>query len=97
MKVVNYVQLAKFIKNNKKENLFLKIVKFQPISEQLKTVNENFYPIKRTIKYMEHTLGIQGIWLINSSSDYYSYFETDIFQGIEVNNFCTHFILAIKI
>lgn len=44
----------------------------------------------------EHTQGIEGIWLVGSSRDSYSFFEEGGFIGIEVYNCCGHFIVAVK-
>lgn len=42
----------------------------------------------------EHTLGIDGVWLVNGSRDYFQPYQDDEFEGIEVSNACGSFIVA---
>jgi len=43
----------------------------------------------------EHTLGYRGIWLVNSSRDWFQPYEDANFHGIQVDNCCGSFIVAI--
>jgi len=43
----------------------------------------------------KYTLGINGVWLVGSSRDYFTAYEDDNFKGIEVSNCCGDFIVAI--
>lgn len=45
--------------------------------------------------HVEHTLGIEGVWLVGNSRDYFRPFEGDGFRGIEVSNSCGLFIVAV--
>lgn len=42
----------------------------------------------------KNTLGYIGIWLVDSSSNWFTPYEDDQFQGIEVYNCCGSFIVA---
>lgn len=43
----------------------------------------------------KNTLGYKGVWLVNDSRDYFSKFDNDEFEGIEVYNCCGGFVIAI--
>ena len=44
----------------------------------------------------ENNLGIQGVWLVGGSRDYFTAFEKNGLKGIEVSNCCGRFIVATK-
>lgn len=44
----------------------------------------------------ENNLGINGVWLVGGSRDYFTKYETDELTGIDVYNCCGHFIVAVK-
>jgi hypothetical protein len=44
----------------------------------------------------EHTLGINGVWLVGDGRDYFYPYDDDVMTGLRVNNCCGSFILAIK-
>lgn len=41
-----------------------------------------------------NTLGYNGVWLVDSSRNWFKHYEDDQFQGIEVYNCCGSFIVA---
>lgn len=43
----------------------------------------------------ENTLGIQGVWLVGSSRDYFEPFEAEGFRGFKVFNCCGSFVVAV--
>lgn len=62
-------------------------------------VDGDFTPVTTSTRHPnsdKYTLGINGVWLVGSSRDYFTNFENDEFIGIEVSNCCGDFILAIK-
>lgn len=42
----------------------------------------------------EHTLGIEGVWLVRGSRDYFSPYEDKFYKGISVVNCCGSFIVV---
>lgn len=63
----------------------------------MEDVNTGFYPATATDKLLNYTLGINGIWLVNTgSNNFFKSFENESFQGIEASNCCRHFVIAIK-
>lgn len=55
-----------------------------------------FVPIKKKELNTEHTLGIEGIWLVGHSSDYFKKYEDDKYIGIHYYNCCGSGTIAIK-
>lgn len=41
------------------------------------------------------TLGIEGVWLVGDSRDYFTAYQDTLYKGIEVSNCCGNFIVAI--
>ena len=54
-----------------------------------------FKPCENDKDYVEHTLGLNEVWLVGSSRDYFTPYEDNFYKGIEVSNSCGSFILAI--
>jgi hypothetical protein len=60
--------------------------------------NAEFRPARPSdwsIKFPKNTLGIQGIYLVGSSRDYFSPFNEYGMKGISVYNCCGSFVVAI--
>ena len=55
-----------------------------------------FIPIKKTELHIEHTLGIEGVWLVGYSSDSFRAYEDDKYIGIHYYNCCGSGTIAIK-
>jgi hypothetical protein len=45
---------------------------------------------------MSNSLGVKGVWVVGSSRNYLSTYQSENFTGIEVDNCCGSFIVAIK-
>ena len=45
--------------------------------------------------HSENTLGINGVWLVGRSRDYFSHYEDEVFRGIKVYNCCGSFIVGV--
>lgn len=58
--------------------------------------DKRFQPIVQGASYVENTLGIEGVWLVGSSRDYFRLYEFQGMVGIEVSNCCGSFILAVR-
>ena len=61
----------------------------------IETEDRSFRPIIISSSPDEHDLGIQGVWLVLRSRDYFRPFFDGKFSGIEVTNCCGRFTLAI--
>ena len=43
----------------------------------------------------KNTLGIESIWLVGSSRDYFSPYEDAMFKGIKISNSCGSSVIAV--
>lgn len=81
-------------------NLFIKNrSSFDGMVDCVMPIEGGFTPATASTRHSnsdKYTLGINGVWLVGSSRDYFTNFEDDEFIGIEVSNCCGDFILAIK-
>jgi len=44
----------------------------------------------------ENNLGIQGVWLVGGSRDYFTAYNDGKFSGIDVYNCCGHFMVGVR-
>lgn len=59
------------------------------------TGQRNFVKAETTERNIENTVGINGVWLVGSSRDYFTPFENESFVGFEVMNCCGYFKVAV--
>ena len=60
------------------------------------TGSHTFRPVEDAQPGCENnTLGIQGVWLVGSSRDWFSAFNADDLTGIHVSNCCGSFTVAV--
>lgn len=58
--------------------------------------DKSFRPITPTDKFIEHSYGITGLWLVGGGRDYFRMYEAEGLVGIEVSNSCGTQIIAIN-
>lgn len=58
--------------------------------------DRSFKPVTTTTAHYEHTLGINGVWLVGSSRDFFKHYEENGIVGIEVFNCCGRFIVGVR-
>lgn len=96
-KKITLATLKSFAKRNK-ENLFSKeessFSGMSDMVEQLPGAKFSKVEIKEPGNYWK--LGIEGIYLVGSSRDYFTLYEDAIYIGIEVYNSCGNSILVTK-
>jgi hypothetical protein len=101
-KKITLTTLKKFIRDNQ-DNLFIKSkYSFDGMIDGIRqNSNPIFEPIKkdnRDYEYtLQHTQGILGCWLVLGSRDYFTYYNNNEYEGIEVDNSCGNFIVAKKL
>ena len=54
-----------------------------------------FSKAKPTERNLEHTLGVQGIWLVGCGRDYFKPFDAEVMTGFSVSNSCGSFEVAV--
>ena len=81
----------------KQENLFLKVnSSFNGMIDGCETYNGGFEAVESTESNYNNTLGINGVWLVGSSRDYFERYEDDFCVGIYAYNCCGSFTLVQK-
>ncbi|HNV97518.1 MAG TPA: hypothetical protein PKL13_04435 [bacterium] len=94
---ITLATLKKFIRENK-QNLFLKRKSdFSGMTDGIEIIREDFSPITLTDSNLENTLGIQGVWVVGGSRNYFTPFVEGNYVGIDVYNCCGSFLLTTKI
>lgn len=93
--------LKSFVNKNK-NNLFIRVdSKFDGMTDAVEMQeNRNFRPVTQDSDLSEHqqkyTLGINGLWLVGSSRDYFEQYQDEQFTGIECSNACGNWVVAVK-
>lgn len=98
MKKITKATFKSFVKKNR-ENLLIKTKSsFDGMTDGIERFKDNGFSkaVEAYRVHEEHNLGIQGIWLVNGSRDYFEAYNKDGFVGIEVSNCCGNFVVAIK-
>jgi len=87
-----------FIKKNAGKLYILTSTTFDGMVDgRMSTGQKTFQPITFTDVSAAHTFGIDGVWLVGGSRDYFSALEGhEGFEGIECVNCCGKFAIAIK-
>jgi hypothetical protein len=95
-KKITLATLKSFIKNNR-ANLLIKVrSRFDGMQDAVASINGAvFTSADATDKNINHTLGIDGAWLVGHSNDRFKFFENETVIGVEVYNCCGTFILAV--
>ena len=58
--------------------------------------NAKYMPAQKTDSNIANTLGVNGLWVVGGSRNYFKYFEDENFYGIDVYNCCGSSLIAIK-
>lgn len=96
MKKITKATFKSFIKKNR-DSLLIKVKSgYDGTIDGIHHYSEGkFVPVTGRAD-SEHTLGIDGVWLVHGSRDYFSEYNKDGFVGIEVYNCCGSCVVAIK-
>ena len=96
MKKITKASFKKFIKDNF-DNLLINIKTcFDGMTDGCEDRHNGFEKAQSTTRNIDHTFGIQGVWLVGRSNDYFEAFENDNHIGIQVYNSCGQFIIAVE-
>jgi len=102
MKKITKATFKSFVKKNR-NNLFVNVTsEFDGMTDGRKSVHQGFSAANLNDEWsnlpnvLEHTLGIEGVYLVNNSRDYFNHYEDDSLIGIEVYNCCGRFVVAIE-
>lgn len=96
-KKITRASLKAFIKRNK-GNLYVNHKStFDGMVDGCVGLNKRWQKAKSTDKNLEHSLGVEGLWLVGSSRDYFTLHNQDGFVGIAISNSCGYSIVGVKI
>lgn len=96
MKKITKATFKSFVRKNI-EKLFIKTrMDFDSSDDCLRNVEYSFRKAEKKDQYETYNLGISGIWLVNSTINFFSSYEDNLYKGIEVANCCGSFIVAIQ-
>lgn len=96
-KKITLATVKSFLKANA-NHLYINVKdKFSGMVDGLESHHAGFQEVKITTEHMEYTKGITGAWFVGESRDYFTFYCKDGFEGIQVDNSCGRFILAVKI
>lgn len=109
-KKITRATFASFIKKNRANLFVLTASKFDAMQDMVDSTGERsfspatprtfwsneahaFVPAKEDDR---NHYGINGVWLVGSSGNWFQHFENDEFVGINVYNCCGDFTVAVK-
>jgi hypothetical protein len=97
MKKITRATLKSFINKNRDRLLVRQDSTFDGMDDCIRTVKDRaFQPIKPA-DHQKNTLGIQGVWLVGDSRDYFEAFNADGLEGIRTFNCCGSFVVAVPV
>lgn len=89
--------LKSFVKKNADRLLINVTSRFDGMTDCCEQRHGGFSQAKAVAGHEEHTLGIQGIWLVGQSRDSISHYEKDGIVGFKVYNCCGSFIVGVAV
>lgn len=101
-KKITLATVKSFINKNR-ANLFINVKSsFDGMTDGIESLHAGFVPAKadgtkaiNPTDYGNNTQGIEGVWFVGDSRDYFTAFENETLIGYEVTNSCGRFIVAI--
>ena len=84
--------------NKNRAKLFVKVLSsFDGMTDCVQqSERSQFIPAGKASYAPNHNLGIQGVWLVNGSRDFFSHYEDAEFVGLKFYNCCGSGVVAIR-
>ena len=98
-KKITRATLKSFIKKNERRLYIRNDSDFDGMIDCVSNNNTaTFQPVKPSKKEFtkNRDLGIEGLWLVGSSRDYFSHYEDAYYKGIVISNSCGSDVIAIS-
>ena len=96
MSKITKATFKSFVKKNR-SNLLVNVKShFDGMVDGCVSLNGGFVKASDSYQPHENNLGIQGIWLVGGSRDYFSAYDQGGIKGIEVCNSCGRFVVGVK-
>ena len=96
-KKITLATVKSFIRKNS-DKLFIKVRgKFDAMTDGMEFYqNAGFSQAEKTDSQIDHTMGVNGAWMVSGSRNYVDAYNEDGFTGYRISNCCALFILAVK-
>lgn len=97
MSKITKATFKSFIKKNEGK-LFVQFEsRFDGMSDMVEYHREiKFEPAEKTTDCLSHNFGINGLWIVGQSRDYFTHFEDAEYIGIHYYNCCGSATIAIR-
>lgn len=96
-KRITRATIKSFINKNK-DRLVIKLhSNFDGMVDCVMPVNDTFRPAQPTSGMPAYTLGIEGVWLVSGSNNYFSLVDDGKYFGYHVSNSCGSFTIAVEV
>ena len=96
-KKITLASLKSFAKRNEDKLFFKEKSGFSSMSDMVEqNSNPEWHKSKVSLDKVYYRTGIDGIYTVGSSRDYFEIYQDDDYYGIEVYNSCGSSILAIR-
>jgi hypothetical protein len=96
MKKPTRATLKSFINKNR-QRLFVQVKsQFDGMVDGIRQVEHQGWIPAMEDRMVDHTYGVQGVWVVGGGRDYIREYQDDIFKGFEVSNCCGRFVVGVK-
>lgn len=95
-KKITKATFKSFIKKNAGKLELNVTSSFDGMTDCCESRNDGFRKAVTTDKMVDNNCGIDGVWLVGGSRDYFTAFETDTHTGIRYSNCCGRGIIATR-
>jgi len=96
MKKITKTTFKSLVKKNEGNLYIWNLSHFDGTVDGRVSCKSTWRKVEPTTLHKDNTLGINGVWLVNGSRDYFTPYNENGFTGIEVSNCCGHFVVATK-
>ena len=96
MKKITKATFKSFVRRNRDNLLISNKSDYSAMDDCVMPCSGKFRVAEKSDRDADCSLGINGIWLVNGSRDWFTAFETEEMIGIEVSNCCGSFTVAIR-
>jgi len=97
MKKITRATFKSFINKNRENLLICEKSSFNGMIDCVdNNPNASFLEARTAERNLDHNLGVQGIWLVGQSRDWFDKFETEDMIVFSVSNCCGSFEVAVR-
>ncbi len=94
MKKITKATYKSFIKKNRKRLYVILRSEFNGMIDGCEDIQKEIKKAEETTTNVKNSLGIKNTWIVNGGNDYFTHYEDNQCEGIEVSNCCGSFIVC---